>query len=69
VQIVLNSKFFSTLSVRALAAKAQGLGFDGIDVNVRPGHPVTPDNVATALQRQSRCGRSGGWSVHWQPHR
>ncbi len=49
MQIVLNSKFFSTLSVRELAAKAQELGFDGIDVNVRPGHPVNPDNVATAL--------------------
>jgi sugar phosphate isomerase/epimerase len=49
VQIVLNSKFFSTLSVRELAAKAQELGFDGIDVSVRPGHPVNPDNVATAL--------------------
>jgi sugar phosphate isomerase/epimerase len=49
MQIILNSKFFSTLSVRELAAKAQVLGFDGIDVNVRPGHPVNLDNVATAL--------------------
>jgi sugar phosphate isomerase/epimerase len=49
VQIVLNSKFFSTLSVSELGAKAQVLGFDGIDVNVRPGHPVSPANVATAL--------------------
>jgi sugar phosphate isomerase/epimerase len=49
VQIVLNSKFFSPLSVPELGAKARALGFDGIDVNVRPGHPVNPANVATAL--------------------
>ena len=49
MQIVLNSKFFRTLSVGDLAAKVQALGFDGIDVNVRPGHPVNPANVATAL--------------------
>ena len=47
--IVLNSKFFNTLSVPALAVKARELGFDGIDVNVRPGHPVNPANVETAL--------------------
>ena len=49
VQIVLNSKFFRTLSVGDLGAKARALGFDGLDIIVRPGHPVNPDNVATAL--------------------
>ncbi len=49
MQIVLNSKFFSALSVPALGAKARELGFDGIDVSVRPGHPVNPANVTTAL--------------------
>jgi sugar phosphate isomerase/epimerase len=49
VQIVLNSKFFRTLGIAALGAQARGLGFDGIDVVVRPGHPVHPDNVVTAL--------------------
>jgi len=51
MQIVLNSKFFRTLDVHALAGKARELGFDGIDVSVRPGHPVNLVNVATALPR------------------
>lgn len=49
MHIVLNSKFFHTLSVPELAVKARELGFDGIDVCVRPGHPVHPANVETAL--------------------
>ncbi len=49
MQIVLNSKFFKALSVSELGARAQELGFDGIDVSVRTGHPVNPDNAATAL--------------------
>ena len=60
MQIVLNSKFFSTLGVRELAAKAQALGFDGIDVNVRPGHPVNLDNVATALPEAIAVWRERG---------
>lgn len=49
MEIVLNSKFFRGLAVGDLAATARALGFDGIDVSVRPGHPVNPDNAATAL--------------------
>ena len=49
MQIVLNSKFFHTLNAPELAVKARELGFDGIDVSVRPGYPVNPANVATAL--------------------
>lgn len=49
MEIVLNSKFFSELSVEQLGDKAVELGFDGIDVCVRPGHPVNPDNVADTL--------------------
>jgi sugar phosphate isomerase/epimerase len=60
VQIVLNSKFFSALSVPALGAKARALGFDGIDVNVRPGHPVNPANVTTALPEAVRVWTDQG---------
>jgi hypothetical protein len=51
MEIVLNSKFFSGLSVERLGEKANGLGYDGIDLNVRPGHPVDPDNVTHALSK------------------
>jgi sugar phosphate isomerase/epimerase len=60
VQIVLNSKFFSMLSVSELGAKARALGFDGIDVNIRPGHPVNPANVATALPAAVTVWKEGG---------
>lgn len=49
MQIVLNSKFFRTLNVPELGAKAQALGFDGLDLCVRQGHPVNLGNVATTL--------------------
>ncbi len=60
MEIVLNSKFFRPLDVRALAAKALALGFDGIDVNVRPGHPVNLENVAKALPAAVALWRERG---------
>jgi sugar phosphate isomerase/epimerase len=57
MQIVLNSKFFADLSVEQLGRKAQELGYDGVDLCVRPGHPVDPENVAAALPAAVR---------HWQ---
>jgi sugar phosphate isomerase/epimerase len=51
MHIVLNSKFFRVLSVVDLAIKARALGFDGIDICVRPGHPVNLDNAESALPR------------------
>jgi sugar phosphate isomerase/epimerase len=49
MQIVLNSKFFAGLTVEQLGRKARELGYDGVDLCVRPGHPVHPENVETAL--------------------
>jgi sugar phosphate isomerase/epimerase len=60
VQIVLNSKFFHACGVSVLALKARALGFDGIDVCVRPGHPVNPDNVETALPRAVASWKAQG---------
>ena len=60
MEIVLNSKFFQTLSVPELGDKARELGFDGLDVNVRPGHPVNPDNAETALPRAVCVWRDQG---------
>jgi len=60
VQIVLNSKFFRPLGVPELGAKARELGFDGIDVSVRPGHPVNPVNVEAALPRAVATWREQG---------
>ena len=60
MQLVLNSKFFRSLSVEALGAKARALGFDGIDLCVRPGHPVNLENAATALPDAVRTWRKQG---------
>ena len=60
MEIVLNSKFFSRLSVAELGDKARALGFDGIDINVRPGHPVNPENAETALPQAVGVWREQG---------
>ena len=48
MEIVLNSKFFTELSVEQLGEKAIELGYDGVDICVRPGHPIHVDNVTEA---------------------
>lgn len=60
MHIVLNSKFFRTLSVPELAGKARELAFDGIDVSVRQGHPVNPANVEAALPRAVAAWQAQG---------
>ncbi len=58
--LVLNSKFFNTLSPAELGEKALELGYDGVDVCVRPGHPVTPENVVTELPKAVTLWQSQG---------
>jgi sugar phosphate isomerase/epimerase len=60
MHIVLNSKFFHALNIHELAAKARELGFDGIDVNVRPGHPVNPSNVESTLPKAVAAWKEQG---------
>ena len=49
MEIILNSKYFAELSAAQLGEKVQALGYDGLDVCVRPGHPVHPGNVTMVL--------------------
>ena len=51
MEIVLNSKFFTELSVEQLGEKAVELSYDGVDICVRPGHPIHVDNVIEALPK------------------
>jgi sugar phosphate isomerase/epimerase len=51
MEIVLNSKFFTELSVEQLGEKTIELGYDGVDICVRPGHPIHVDNVIEALPK------------------
>ena len=60
MEIVLNSKFFPSLSAEELGEKVRELGYDGIDLNIRPGHPVDPENVADTLPGAVRAWSAQG---------
>jgi len=57
MKIVLNSKFFSKLSIEQLGEKAAGFGYDGIDICIRSGHPIHVENAIEALPKAVK---------HWQ---
>lgn len=58
MEIVLNSKFFAPLSIEQLGEKAAALGYDGIDVCIRAGHPIRPDNARENLSKAVRMWES-----------
>ena len=58
MNIVLNSKFFAKLPVEQLGEKAIDLGYDGIDVCIRPGHPIHVDNAVDALPKAVQVWQS-----------
>jgi len=45
------------LSLTELGAKVKNLGFDGIELPVRPGYSVTPENVKAELPRAAKLLR------------
>ena len=62
MDIVLNSKFFAELSPAALGEKVASLGYDGVDLCVRAGHPVDLGNVEHALPTAVATLRAAGLS-------
>ena len=60
MEIVLNSKFFAHLPVEQLGEKAIELGYDGIDICIRPGHPIQIDNAAELLFQAMRVWEKQG---------
>ena len=60
MEIVLNSKFFAHLSIEQLGEKAIELGYDGIDICIRPGHPIQMDNAAKLLPQAMRIWEKQG---------
>lgn len=63
MQLVVFSKMLKDLDVFGLIRLAHEHGFDGYDLCVRPGHPVNPDNVSTALVEVVRAMREEGLGV------
>jgi sugar phosphate isomerase/epimerase len=49
--------------IPALARHVAGLGFDGIELPVRPGYPVDPENVGEALPRAARTLAAQGVAI------
>ena len=60
MKLIVFSKMLQEKSIAELIELAQRHGFDGYDLAVRPGHPVNPDNAATALpQAQAQMEQAG----------
>ena len=60
MKLIVFSKMLQEKSVAELIDLAQLHGYDGYDLAVRPGHPVNPDNAATALpQAQAQMEQAG----------
>ncbi len=56
--IVLFTKLFRGLTLDAMAEMTQGLGFDGLDLLVRPGHQLDlgePEAISAAIRRLERA--------------
>jgi sugar phosphate isomerase/epimerase len=54
------TKTLNKLSLKDLAAFCKEVGLDGVDLTVRPGYPVTPDNVLTTLPDAARLFKDSG---------
>jgi sugar phosphate isomerase/epimerase len=77
MQFVMFSKMLQSLSVAEAGRTIRELGFDGVDLTVRPGGHVEPSEVATALPEAVRRLQDEGLTVpmittaivsHEEPH-
>lgn len=63
MQIIVFSKMLAAQSVLELAETAHQHNFDGYDLCIRPGHPVTPANVGETLVAAARALRQEGLAI------
>ncbi len=63
MEYIMFTKHLEGLDVPGLAAALQSVGVQGADLCVRPGYPVHPDNVATALPEAGRFFAGEGLSI------
>jgi len=52
------------LSIDRLLTLTDSLGFDGVELPVRDGYPINPNNVATELAKASRAFQARGKTIH-----
>jgi len=63
MEFVLFSKHWQELDVNGIIEKTTTIGADGLDLAVRPGHAVNPDNVRQALPDAVKTFRAAGLNV------
>jgi sugar phosphate isomerase/epimerase len=63
MRFVYFTKMLRELDVKALVAFCAEVGLDGVDLAVRPGYPVRPDNVAAALPDAVKAFKDAGLAV------
>jgi sugar phosphate isomerase/epimerase len=61
--IIYFTKFLRGLTPEEIVETVKGMGFDGLDLAVREGHCVNPDNVQKALPEAVSVWRKAGLSV------
>ena len=57
------TKLLKDLDVQALIAFCKEVGLDGVDLAVRPGYPVNPDNAVTALPDAMKAFADAGLTI------
>lgn len=60
MDLIFFTKYWPQASVQELAGMARESGLQGLDLGVRPGLPVTPENIASALPEAVRTCASEG---------
>lgn len=63
MDLVYFTKFLQGLTAKEVGETARRLGFDGLDLAIRKGQCVNPDNVATALPEAMSIWKDMGISV------
>jgi sugar phosphate isomerase/epimerase len=63
VRYVYFTKTLQKLDVKGLIAFCKETGLEGVDLAVRPGYPVNPDNAAKALPEAARMFKDAGLVV------
>jgi sugar phosphate isomerase/epimerase len=63
MQLIVFSKMLKDMSVGELVELAGEFGMEGYDLAVRPGYPVNPENVGTALVEAARLFGENGLSI------
>ncbi len=63
MQLIMFTKHLEGLDLPALIEALQRVGVDGADLCVRPGYPVNPENMATALPAAAKQFAAAGLSI------